>query len=353
MKRLQEYVALSDEEYPLTIYCDRNLGDHLERLSLLLTRYKVRELSFDSIKKNQTKPKELPGLAFGDVYVIKGMLGAEPRSAMVLVRELAANFQPGWQFSVEIGEGKNAKKADIEKGEAFTGTVPGTHKNDKTEDGSVLYGRSRIEAAMKEAEARAKAKAARKTIVKFMAAHDTLAEMGIVRRRGVYLCEHDGQDLKVLEMIDASFDRSGMEFAASPAEIQALIPAPAPATFDEFDMPSDPHTTLLSVLGKLGLQVAPDDIYSDGETVKIPLSCGQTLSTAQMIELAVEAPDWAIEVTAVTGGETDNGAGCLLLVFSKAQAQAAIQLPPAELSLSDWDDHVPAGAVDFASTGGM
>ena len=351
MKRLQEYVALADEEYPLTIYCDHNLADHLERLNLLLVRYKVRECTFDSIKKNQTQPKELPGLAFGDVYVIKAVLGAEPRSAMVLVRELASNFQPGWQFSVEIGEGKTAKKADQNKGEAFTGTVPGSLKADNAQDGSVLYGRSRIEAAMKEAEARAKAKASKKTVVKFMAAHDTLAEMGIVRRRGVYLCEHDGQDLKVVEMVGPDFDRSGIEFAASPTEIQALIPPPAPATFDEYDIPMDPHTALLAVLANAGLQVSADDIYSDGDTVKIALSCGESVNVQQMVQLSVEAPDWTIEVTSTTGTETDNGAGCVLLVFTRVQAPAAIELPATDLS--DWDDHVPAGAVDFASIGGQ
>lgn len=346
MKRLQEYVALADDEFPITIYADHNLADHMERLKLVLLRYNVRDVSFDSIKKNQTTPKELPGLTFGDVYVIKAVLGSEPRSAMVLVREIASNFQPGWNISVEIGEGRNAKTAAAkDKIEAFTGTVPGSLKADNSVDGSVLYGRSRIEAAMKEAEARAKAKAAKKTVVKFIAAHDTLAEMGIMRRRGIYVCEHDGQDLKVLDMVGPQFDRSGLDYAASVPEIQALIPAPPPATFDEYDIPSDSFTTLLAALGSMNLEVAPDAIVADDNVVKIPLSCGQNLSTQQMLQLAVEAPEWNVEVQAVTGGDTDNGAGCLMLLFTKGGAPA--ELPQADLSLGGWDDHVPMGAAEF------
>lgn len=340
MKRLQEYVALADDEYPITIYADHNLADHMDRLKLVLLRYNVRECTFDSIKKNQTSPAELPGLTFGDVYVVKAILGSEPRSAMVLVREIASNFQPGWNISVEIGEGRNAKTSSTkDKIEAFTGTVPGSLKADNSVDGSVLYGRSRIEAAMKEAEKRAKAKAAKKTTIKFIAAHDTLAEMGIARRRGLYLCEHDGSVLSVLQSIGDQFDRAGLDFVASPAEIQALLPEPAPATFDEYDIPMDPFTSLLSVLGHSGMQVAQDAIIADDNVVKIPLACGQGVDVHQLMTLTTEAPDWNIEVQ--TEGE------CLVLVFTKSGPPA--EAPKPEFNVGDdWDSHVPHGASEFS-----
>lgn len=345
MKRFHEYFSQTDQEFPVTIYSDHNLADHMDKLRLILMRYDVRDCEFDSIRKNQVSPKELPGLAFGDVYVIKAVLGVEPRSAEVLFKDIAANFQPGWKISVDVGGGRNAKNASKAKVQAFTGTVPGSlDVEDDTDYSKSLYGRNRIEDAMREAEARAKAKAAKKTEVKFLTAHDTLSEMGIPKRKGVYLCSHDGERVTVLEMIDADFDRGEIAFAASVPEIQALAPEIPDTTFDQFDLPMSADDTLFATLGCLGLECDESGIESDGDRVMVPLVCGATVDLTKLMKLAVEAPEWHVEIQAVTGGSTDNGAGCLALIFTHS-ASAAQEIEVTIPSLDNWDEHVPSDAV--------
>lgn len=343
MKRFHEYFAQTDQEYPVTIYCDHSLP--LEKLCLLLKRYDVRDCAFDSIKKNQATPKELPGLAFGDVYIFKAVLGEAPRSAYVLLQEIAANFTPGWQIAVDLGEGRDVKEPAKQKVQAFTGTVPGSLEGeDKTDYASSLYGRGRIDAAMREAQARAKAKAAKKTEVKFLTAHDTLAEMGIPKRKGVYLCKHDGETVTVLEMIGADFDRSDVVFAASVPEINAIAPQTPDATFDEFNTPMSANDTLFATLGTMGIQCDEAGIEGDGDRVMVPLVCGATINIDQMLKLAAEAPEWHVEVTCTTGSFTDNGAGCLALIFTH-QANVAKEIQIEIPTLANWDEHVPTSAV--------